>query len=68
MPYGKLPVLEVDGKRVCQSTAICRYLGKENNLAGKNNWESLQIDSLIDSMHDFRIGMFLMLYNHNKNN
>ncbi|BES88140.1 unnamed protein product [Nesidiocoris tenuis] len=54
MPFGKVPVLEIDGKMVHQSTAISRYLGKEMGLAGSNNWEDLQIDIAVDTLHDFR--------------
>ncbi|KAL0132502.1 hypothetical protein PUN28_000327 [Cardiocondyla obscurior] len=52
MPFGKVPVLEVDGKRINQSKAICRYLAKQCGLAGKNNLESLEIDSAVDTMQD----------------
>ncbi|KAI6220623.1 hypothetical protein M3Y99_01600700 [Aphelenchoides fujianensis] len=34
-PYGKIPVLEVDGKPLCESTTIIRYLAKRYKLAGK---------------------------------
>ncbi|XP_011698169.1 PREDICTED: glutathione S-transferase-like [Wasmannia auropunctata] len=52
MPFGKVPVLEVDGKRIHQSVAICRYLAKQCGLAGKNDWESLEIDSTVDTLQD----------------
>jgi len=52
MPFGKVPVLEVDGKRINQSVAICRYLAKQCGLAGKNDWESLEIDSAVDTIQD----------------
>ncbi|XP_058795323.1 glutathione S-transferase-like [Phymastichus coffea] len=54
MPFNQLPVLEVDGKRVNQSTAICRYLAKQFGLAGKDDWENLEIDAIIDTISDLR--------------
>ncbi|XP_014273946.2 glutathione S-transferase [Halyomorpha halys] len=54
MPFGKVPVLEIDGKQVHQSTAISRYLGKQAKLAGRNDWEALQIDVAVDTLHDMR--------------
>nr|BAN21228.1 glutathionetransferase [Riptortus pedestris] len=54
MPFGKVPVLEIDGKVVHQSTAISRYLGKQAKLVGKDDWEALQIDIAVDTLHDFR--------------
>ncbi|KAF6208059.1 hypothetical protein GE061_016509 [Apolygus lucorum] len=53
-PFGKLPTLEVDGKIITQSAAICRYLGREAGLAGANPWEDLQIDIIVDTFSDFR--------------
>ncbi|XP_049803137.1 glutathione S-transferase-like [Schistocerca nitens] len=54
-PYGKLPLLEIDGKKMHQSTAICRYLGKKLGLAGENDWESAEIDMAVDTITDFRL-------------
>lgn len=47
-------MLEVDGKKIAQSTAISRYLAKQYGLAGKNDWESLEIDATVDTIHDVR--------------
>ncbi|XP_071568388.1 glutathione S-transferase-like [Temnothorax nylanderi] len=52
MPFGKVPVLEVDGKRIHQSVAIGRYVAKQCSLAGKNDLESLEIDSTVDTIQD----------------
>ncbi|KAG7213587.1 hypothetical protein KM043_002841 [Ampulex compressa] len=54
MPFGQVPVLEVDGKMINQSTAICRYLAKQHGLVGKSDWEALEIDATVDTIHDLR--------------
>ena len=54
MPFGQVPVLEVDGKKIHQSTAISRYLAKQYGLIGKDDWENLEIDATIDTIHDLR--------------
>lgn len=54
MPFGLLPVLEIDGKQVAQSNAIARHLAKQYGLAGKNEWESLQCDVLVDALGDLK--------------
>lgn len=56
MPFGMLPVLEIDGKPVAQSNAIARHLAKQYGLAGKNEWESLQCDVLVDALGDLKQG------------
>lgn len=53
-PYGQLPMLVTDRKKVAQSTAICRYLAKQYGLAGKDDWEALHIDATVDTIHDIR--------------
>lgn len=53
-PFGQLPLLEHNGKKVCQSVAICRYLARELNLAGSSNWEGVEIDAIVDSIVDLK--------------
>lgn len=53
MPLGQVPVLEVDGQQVHQSIAIARYVAKKVGLAGQNDWESLLIDVVVDTISDF---------------
>jgi prostaglandin-H2 D-isomerase / glutathione transferase len=55
MPMNSLPCLQVDGKRVNQSLACCRYLGKTIGLGGADDWENLQIDTIADTVNDFRL-------------
>jgi glutathione S-transferase len=45
-------MLEHEGKKSAQSAAICRYLAKKVNLAGKDDWEDLEIDAVVDSIKD----------------
>ncbi|KAK9719595.1 Glutathione S-transferase, N-terminal domain [Popillia japonica] len=54
MPFGQLPTLEENGKVVPQSVAITRYIAKKVKLVGNNEWEDLQIDSIVDTINDFR--------------
>ncbi|XP_066156820.1 glutathione S-transferase-like isoform X1 [Euwallacea fornicatus] len=53
-PFGKVPVLEIDGKQVAQSNAIARYLAHKFGLAGKDEWEALQCDVLVDTLGDLQ--------------
>ena len=55
-PFGKTPVLEIDGKQTHQSAAICRYLAKQFGLNGSSEWEALEIDAIVDTFSDFRAG------------
>ncbi|OQV26051.1 putative Hematopoietic prostaglandin D synthase [Hypsibius exemplaris] len=43
-----LPVLEVNGKNLTQSTAIARYIAKKRGFAGRGLWEQAEVDALID--------------------
>lgn len=57
-PFGKLPILEEDGKSLTQSVAIARYLGKKAGLDGNDDWEDLQIDVIADTIVDVRLRKF----------
>lgn len=68
MPFGKLPLLEIDSEKLHQTAAICRYLAKEAKLAGDNDWESLQIDIMMDTFTDFRHAVWSFFYNRDEKN
>ncbi|KAK6054346.1 glutathione S-transferase protein [Cooperia oncophora] len=53
MPFGQLPVLEVDGKQLPQSYAIVRYLARKFGFAGKSDWDEAQVDAIADQFKDF---------------
>jgi len=52
--WGQLPVLEIGEKKLSQSNAIARYLGKQFKLAGSDDWEAAKLDELADVLVDFR--------------
>uniref|UniRef100_A0A914DRK2 glutathione transferase n=1 Tax=Acrobeloides nanus TaxID=290746 RepID=A0A914DRK2_9BILA len=53
MPFGQVPVLEVDGKMLPQSFTINRYLARKYGLAGKDDFEQATVDAIGDSVMDF---------------
>ncbi|XP_021517445.1 hematopoietic prostaglandin D synthase isoform X4 [Meriones unguiculatus] len=53
LPFGKIPVLEVEGLILHQSLAIARYLTKNTDLAGKTELEQCQVDAVVDTLDDF---------------
>ncbi|KAL1517746.1 hypothetical protein ABEB36_001477 [Hypothenemus hampei] len=53
-PFGKVPVLLIDGQPIAQSNAIARYLARKFGLAGKDEWEALQCDVLVDTLGDLQ--------------
>jgi len=65
MPFGQVPVLEIDGKQVSQSIAISRYLANKAGLAGRDEWESLLIDVAVDNIYEMR--QEIVKYFHEKN-
>ncbi|XP_072261672.1 hematopoietic prostaglandin D synthase-like [Pyxicephalus adspersus] len=51
-PFGKVPVVEIDGVVYSQSLAIARYLAKQAGLTGKTPIDDLNIDAVIDHLDD----------------
>jgi glutathione S-transferase len=51
-PLGQVPVLEVDGVKLPQSISIARFLAKQFNLAGKDNFEQAKVDAVVDTIGD----------------
>lgn len=54
LEWPHLPMLEIEGKTLFQSMAICRYLARQLNLNGRSNWAETQIDMTVDALNDFR--------------
>uniref|UniRef100_A0A915E0P3 glutathione transferase n=1 Tax=Ditylenchus dipsaci TaxID=166011 RepID=A0A915E0P3_9BILA len=63
LTYGKVPVLEVDGKKLYQSATICRYLGEKHDLAGKDDWEKAKVNEVVDFYKDVYAELAHYLYN-----
>ncbi|XP_048797231.1 hematopoietic prostaglandin D synthase [Lagopus muta] len=55
IPFGKVPILEVDGVIIHQSLAIARYLARETGLAGQTPVEQALVDAIVDTIDDFII-------------
>ncbi|VDO19014.1 unnamed protein product [Heligmosomoides polygyrus] len=53
MPFGQMPVLEIDGKQLAQSHAIGRYLARKFGYAGKSEFDEAVVDSIMDQTKDF---------------
>lgn len=51
-PFGVLPMLEEDGKKLGGSKVIGRYLGEQLGLAGSNAFENADIASISDTTGD----------------
>lgn len=50
----KLPYLEVDGHKICQSKTIERFIARKNGMMGTNYLEEARIDSICECIRDFK--------------
>lgn len=60
-PWGALPVLDVDGERVCQSNAILRYAGKLAGLYPSDPLAALRVDEAIDACDELVVSMSMTI-------
>ena len=51
--FEQLPVLEVDGKKYCESYAIMLYLAEKFDLIGKNPEENYEINNILFATEDY---------------
>jgi len=54
--WGQVPVMEFEGRKLCQSNAIARYFAKRYGLTGSNEWESALCDEYVDSARELLYG------------
>jgi len=52
LPFGQLPLLQIDGHEIVQSQAAVRYLAKKTKLVGANMEEELKCDMIAESVKD----------------
>jgi len=52
MPFGAMPVLEVDGTQLAQSNSINRYVGKLSNLYPSDPYQALLCDETMDAVEE----------------
>jgi len=50
-PFGRLPVLEFEGKVLYQPMAIARFLAKKFNLFGSDDFMNGQMDAIVETIH-----------------
>lgn len=56
MPLEQIPVLELDGKILYQSSAIIRLLAHKFSLLGSTPEESFDVDVTLETIRDFHQG------------
>jgi len=49
-PLGQMPVLEVDGQKFCQQSAISRFLAKRFGLMGDDELQAFKVDMVVETM------------------
>jgi len=52
MPFGQVPVLEVDGKQLTQSMSILRYIARKHGLEADDEWDRAVGDEMATSWLD----------------
>ncbi|CAH1248709.1 HPGDS [Branchiostoma lanceolatum] len=51
-PMGHLPILEVDGTTLCESTTIARFVAKRAGMVGKDDLEEAKADMIVDGVKE----------------
>ena len=57
LPFGQLPVLEINGDTIGQSMAIARFLANQYGIAGSSGLVKAQVDEVVDVMNDVQDAM-----------
>jgi glutathione S-transferase len=62
MPFGALPVLEVDDQTLAQSNAINRYVGKLTDLYPTDAWQAALCDEVMEAVEDISTKLAATLF------
>jgi len=63
LPYKQLPTLELeDGKVLCQSITIARYLANRYNLTGHTAMAKAEADEVVDALNDIQGKLFGVVF------
>ncbi|XP_071800931.1 S-crystallin SL11-like [Asterias amurensis] len=62
LPLAQLPILYVDGKPLCDSSAISSYLAREFGYYGSNNWEAALIDQVVGVIIDLWTPLVMTIF------
>lgn len=57
-PLGSLPVATIQGRKIVQSKAILRYVGKLTGLYPDEPFQALLVDQVVDTVLDFHHTLF----------
>lgn len=50
--FRRIPVLEVNGVQIHQTTVICKYLARMHGLAPSDYWEMARLEEIAESIQD----------------
>lgn len=50
LPFGSIPVMEIDGDMVAESDAMLRYVGKLTGLYPENLVDAMKVDMVMDAL------------------
>lgn len=54
VPFGAMPVLTVDGRKLAQSNAILGYIGRSHGLHPTDAWRAAEHEAILQSVEDLR--------------
>ena len=62
LPFGQLPLLQIDGIEIVQTQAILRYLARRANLTGETQADEMKCEVLVETIRGKVKGCHIMSY------